>query len=113
MRALASRAGLAQDDPAVLDLEIKRTRVFEDSFFSNVVMRNFRSYPETPPTHEAQAMPLGRALQRGVSISVDFNDRFAFNERHEYRSSVADAQAVLNGALAASREATRLFVSPS
>jgi len=68
------------------DLEIKIVRVVEGMFFSNIRYKNYRAFPP-PGTNEAvMPMPREKAVESGVQILGDFNDRFAYNEKADYTS---------------------------
>ena len=70
------------------DVQVKTTMVIEEQFFSNVTIGNYRSWkvPEIPQG----VVPLSRhnAAEQGIQITSDFNDRYAFNERRGYSTSL-------------------------
>lgn len=74
------------------DLEIKITKVIDEQFFSNIVIRNFKEWQFLEPPKEVHRLSTGSAVRKGIQIIGDFNDRFAFNEKKDYfsQSDVVD-----------------------
>lgn len=72
------------------DIQIKFTNVVQDRFFSNIVVENYRNWPLESISQATSAIPsLSRehATERGIRITADFNDRYAFNEKKDYHTS--------------------------
>lgn len=65
------------------DLEIKTTTVKDQRFFDNVTLRNFRAWPATTLQGVAR-LPRTSAVENGIELLCDFNDRYAFNEDQTY-----------------------------
>lgn len=69
------------------DIQVKRTNVVDNKFFSNVSIGNYRTWaiPELP----SPIVPLAnqKVVEHGIQVIGDFNDRHAFNERSGYATN--------------------------
>lgn len=86
---------------AIKDLEIKFTKIVEDRFFSNILVKNFREYfKEGQPVFLADLprLPFNKASTRGIQIVSDFNDRYSFNELPNYFSNPEIVDVIINNA---------------
>ena len=59
------------------DVLVKQVNVVDNMYYHNIVLQNFRSWKQ----RQDERFPLREAEVRGISITGDFNDRYAFNER--------------------------------
>jgi hypothetical protein len=73
--------GNPSDD--LFDVSYKRVFVIDSVFFHNVVVESYRTWKKTTDDRYRSA----DAIARGISISGDFNDRYAFNEIDGYTTS--------------------------
>nr|USU31592.1 hypothetical protein NG677_20085 [Methylobacterium sp. OTU13CASTA1] len=91
---------LCDGDPDLLDLIVKFTHKFDQRFFSNTMIQNYREWGGEPP-NEGIRVPYGTAVSRGVTVTHDFNDRLAFNEEPRYFSEQAVGREILSASNAA------------
>ena len=68
------------------DVELKVTRIIDDQYFSNMVIRNFREWRLIEPPQKIPRLSQKEAAIRGIRILGDFNDRYSFNEKQNYFS---------------------------
>ncbi len=102
---LCDRLRVAVERQGLHDLELKTVRVVENSFFANTVVRNFRTFKTESSSQGVPPMPMGQALETGLQIVVDCNDRYCYNERIGYQSSEEMARKALRLAIDQAREA--------
>ena len=79
----------------VFDLELKRVRVVDRTYFSNTVLGTYRVWKAGPSASEIGRFPVSGVSERGIQISSDVNDRHAFNEREGYGSTARSTLEVL------------------
>jgi len=77
------------------DIQIKLTKVIEDKFFSNVTVQNYRTWKLTPGEQRPK-LANQEAIEKGVSIVGDFNDRYAFNEKKDYKSNLDQVSQIID-----------------
>jgi hypothetical protein len=83
---------LKHSDSELHDLEIKKTTALSQKYFSNMAVKNFRSWqvPEDSAFHPPRAHD-NRVVERGLEIVGDFNDRFKYNQDAGYYSEREEA----------------------
>ena len=81
------------------DVEIKNTKIISDHFFSNITIGNYRLLQLD--AENVTPIPDRNAIDRGVQILGDFNDRYAFNEAENYHSSKEVAVDIINNGVSA------------
>ena len=88
---------LEQGDDDYLDLEIKRTEAVEQKYFSNMGVKNYRTWqlPESSAFHPPRA-PYNHVVERGLEITGDFNDRYKYNQDADYYSGRDEAGFLIN-----------------
>lgn len=101
---LAQRLGLAVSPDGLHDVQTKIVRVRDESFFDNITMQNVRSWQLPGPLTDLTRMPTGAAVEQGLDIVGDFNDRYAYNEQLAYYTSPAVAQVIVQRSLASVEE---------
>ncbi len=69
------------------DIQIKITNVVSEKFFSNITTQNYRSWSLGTHFQGIPHLPSSEALERGIEVVADFNDRYSFNENEEYQST--------------------------
>ena len=67
------------------DLEIKTTHIIDDRFFSNATLRNFLAWSLQHEIEGVIRQPRAEAVDFGIEVISDFNDRYAFNEKSDYQ----------------------------
>ena len=79
---------IAEAGSRLSELSLRLSSVVDSRFFDNVTIQSHR---EWAPDAEASVprLPSSAATSRGIELVQDFNDRYAFNERPEYGTSVA------------------------
>jgi hypothetical protein len=90
------------------DTVVKVTTVLNDRFYSNMTVQNYRTWKIEKTTSGFQRLSKQRASERGIEITGDFNDRYAFNERADYFSSPNIVNEIIEGGFA---EVTRMIDS--
>jgi hypothetical protein len=84
---------------SIYDVQLKVTNVLSQRFFSNITVQNYRSWKLEGLRQGVIRFPQNDVSDRGVEISGDFNDRYAFNENNEYYTSRENAEAIIEGGL--------------
>jgi CheY-like chemotaxis protein len=70
-------------------------------------LRAHRKEATTPvpgPLTDLTRMPTGAAVEQGLDVVGDFNDRYAYNEQLAYYTSPAVAQVIIQRSLASVEE---------
>jgi hypothetical protein len=101
---LAQRLGLAVPPDGLHDVQTKIVRVRDESFFENITLQNVRSWQLPGPLTDLTRMPTGAAVEQGLDVVGDFNDRYAYNEQLAYYTSPAVAQVIIQRSLASVEE---------
>lgn len=96
------------DNEGIHDVEVRKTRVIRDTFFSNVVTHNYRLWNQAEPLQGTLKLSDEDVVERGVEVVVDVNDRYAFNERASYRTTLDTARQVLAVGFSETQLATNL-----
>ena len=78
---------LGQDETVLHDLEIRKAETLSERFFSNVSIKNYRTWqiPEDSPFRPPR-MNDNQIIERGIEITGDFNDRYKYNQDSSYFS---------------------------
>lgn len=73
------------------DLQRKITSIRANKYFSNLTIENYRTWQIEDLSAGITKLPRSAAIERGVQISGDFNDRYAYQEKKvlffKYRGS--------------------------
>ena len=103
---IANAFQLKRDEEELHDIEIKKTLVYEQKYFSNITVRNFRAwqFPVDLELHELRAHP-NFVVERGLEILGDFNDRFRYNQDASYYSSREEVRRLLDQGVSGIRSA--------
>ena len=77
-----------QDIPNLHDINLKISEVKEDHFFSNITIQNYRTW--SLGTSEAGLPRLSSkdAIEAGIEVIGDFNDRYRYNEDKDYNTGL-------------------------
>lgn len=81
------------------DLQLKTTSVLSDRFFSNLTLQNYRTWEVESAQPGVRPFARSKALERGIEITGDFNDRYAFNESTGYSSELGIAAEIISGGI--------------
>lgn len=109
LQRLASIVGIEAGASHLHDLERKVVWVHEDTYYNHLTIKNYRTWRGTTPAGELHRLARADAIERGLTLVGDFNDRFAFNERAGYRTSPEAGKAVVEKGLEVfSAEAARI-----
>ena len=73
--------------------------VLQATFFSNLTVRTYRLWRHPSQSGELVQLPEAEAEEKGLEILGDFNDRYAFNERVDYRSSSQKLREIISRGL--------------
>jgi hypothetical protein len=98
--------GLPSDHP--FELTIKIANVVDEMYFSNLTISNYRTWQVGRAPVGALRYRQRDAVDRGIEIVGDFNDRYAFNENVEYRSDRDTAKHVVERGIEETRRAVDL-----
>jgi hypothetical protein len=82
-------------DP-VHDVMFKETTVSQEKFFSNITIQNFRGWNNQQAIQEIPRFARNTAIEHGIEIVGDFNDRYAYNESKDYYSSSEVGQNIID-----------------
>lgn len=82
-------------DSQIYDIEIKFTRKVDEQFFSNIIIKNFREWQFPLTLKEIPRFSEKKSLVRGLQILVDYNDRYAFNEKEDYFTSIEALEKII------------------
>jgi len=77
------------------DVELKAAHVMDSRFFSNVLVQNYRVW-KLAEGQQFRPLPRKSAVERGIEVIGDFNDRYSFNERNDYWSDASVALEILD-----------------
>lgn len=94
------------DASAIYDFNLKRTTVVADRFFSNTTIQNYRAWRADKDQAQIPRLPRTAAIERGIELVGDFNDRFAFNENATYLSTFDAASEIIDRGLGEVRNAS-------
>lgn len=83
----------------IYDLQVKNTSVIGERYFSNTVLQNYRIWSMDNKPSGLPRLPNEEAIERGIQIDGDFNDRYAFNESDDYFSIPETASDILSNGL--------------
>lgn len=67
-------------------IQLKTTEVILDRFFSNITIRNYLVWKVEGTQQGIRRLSRKEALEQGIEIEGDFNDRYKFNEDVDYFS---------------------------
>ena len=96
---------LKQGDSGLHDLEVKRTTVSAQKYFSNMAVKNFRAwqFSEESAFHPPRAH-YNRVVERGLEIAGDFNDRYSYNQGADYYSGREEAEYLIGKGISEVRQ---------
>jgi hypothetical protein len=84
----------------IYEFQLRTSKVIEKEFFSNINIQNYRTWNFDGLVEggvEGIAKMSNKCIvESGIQIVVDFNNRYAFNEREDYFSLENQAQKVIN-----------------
>lgn len=81
------------------DLQIKKTYVIDNRFFSNIIVKNYRLW-QTGETISGITRPARSDVhEHGIEITVDFNDRYVFNESKTYHTDENTAITIIQAGM--------------
>ena len=79
-------------------LVVRGTTVIENRFFINTTVENYVMWKAATPTEGPQRLRSDDVIERGIQITDDVNDRYAFNEYTDYFTSPDTAREILSQA---------------
>ncbi|MCX5774498.1 MAG: hypothetical protein NTX05_07835 [Fusobacteria bacterium] len=88
IKNLAAKLSKSTDVNNLYDLEYKTTKVVENTYYSNVSIKNYKSFPKEVFEKFKGRVPNGEITEYGIDVLIDFNDRFVFNENSAYSTTV-------------------------
>lgn len=91
------------------DLQYKRTSIISGRFYNNITLSNYRSWEIEPGQQAVLRVSSKEAINRGIEIVGDFNDRYKFNEEKNYKSTVDVAQTIIDGGIAEVENAIKMI----
>ncbi len=84
---------------SIYDFQVKIADVLSQRFFSNITLQNYRSWKLEGARQGIIPLPQNDASDRGIEISGDFNDRYAFNENKGYYTSKEKGEEIIEAGL--------------
>lgn len=106
--AFVARTYLNAYSPSEIhDAQIRVTNVIDDTFFSNLLIQNYRSWSIASPGMGPLRLSRNRASEHGIEIENDFNSRYAFNEDKEYHVTKDSVPVIVSKSVDVLSEAIR------
>ncbi len=94
-----SNSMLNNDETGLLfDIEIKRTEVVDKKHYFNVVIANYRDWPDDSQQSGVMRRPHSTAIGKGIQVLIDYNDRYSFNEYSDYYTTQDKAIEIISRA---------------
>ncbi|HUL28844.1 MAG TPA: hypothetical protein VLZ03_00190 [Thermodesulfobacteriota bacterium] len=84
---------------SIYDFQVKTANVLSQRFFSNITLQNYRSWKLEGTRQGIIPLSQNNASDRGIEISGDFNDRYAFNENKDYYTSREKGEEIIESGL--------------
>jgi hypothetical protein len=109
LRQMRNRLDISLPGEDIHEINVKITTVEEDKFFNNITIQNFRTWKNIQSPDSIPRLSRKNSSERGLEIIVDFNDRYAFNERPDYFSSDDVALEVIDKGLQRAGETSKLI----
>lgn len=81
-------------DPAPSDLNIHLTYVLDDSFYLNLFLSRHGVWEKADPKAQPR-LSEEQMKERGILIKVDANDRYSYNNKQDYFSTIKVAEQVI------------------
>jgi hypothetical protein len=75
------------DTAGLFDIDIKTTKVINETYFNNLRVQNGRMIDSNPPSPEIKPVSISTVTTRGIQLQFDFNDRYSFNENKGHQAS--------------------------
>ena len=94
-KLLQNCLGTSQETADLFDLQLRKTVVTEDKYFNNVVIANYRVWKLDNADLNVIALPKQDAIEQGIEITADFNDRYSFSEDQSYRTEKDQANKII------------------
>lgn len=94
---------------SVHDLNLRTTSVVDNLFFSNLGVANYRTWDVAPNVQGVTSLSYKDALEYGVEITADFNDRYSYNEDKNYRSTLEQAKIILKSGFSQVKRAIEMI----
>jgi len=82
------------------DIQLKTTTIISGRFFSNITLRYYQAWKAEETQQGVLRLPDKEALERGIEIEGDFNDRYMFNEKRDYFSGEDLVEKIVDSGLA-------------
>lgn len=77
-----------QDITNLHDINLKISEVKDDHFFSNITIQNYRTWSLGAPEAGVPRLSRKDAIESGIEVIGDFNDRYIYNEIKEYNTGL-------------------------
>jgi hypothetical protein len=78
------------------EVQLKLGKMIANKYYSNIVIGNYRSWDNVDFGQSIPSFPNKNAIERGVEIATDFNDRIRYNEDATYRSNRDEADKIID-----------------
>lgn len=99
IKRIADCFNIKSNDSNLYEFDIKKVNIIENAFFSNIRVRNFRSWASSESALDQLRLAKKSAVTHGIEIIGDFNDRHKFNEKSTYSTSLKIAKNILDKGL--------------
>ena|GEM_PF-544602 len=76
------------------DIQRKITSIVHNKYFSNLTVENYRTWQIDDMPLGMIKLPRADAKERGIQVTGDFNDRYAFQEKRSYHSSLEEGSKI-------------------
>ncbi len=78
------------------DLIIKKTLIFENKYYANISVQNYKTWNNIVPSFDLMRLSKTNANEFGVQLFIDYNDRYAFNEKEGYFSDLSNISNIID-----------------
>ena len=77
------------------DINNRATYILNDRYYVNITCENVRSY-EGMMMSELNTLANAKLVEHSIGVTLDINDRYAFNYKNGYKSNIAELNEILN-----------------
>ncbi|MGL5646537.1 MAG: hypothetical protein ACRDDY_01700 [Clostridium sp.] len=86
-----------QDTLNVDEVSYKEAKIIDEKYYANILVESYKLWDYNyTPISEPRSLSSLDCKEYGIKLTVDFNDRYLFNEKKGYISSVSEVDAIIN-----------------
>lgn len=91
------------------DINNKVTYILDDKYYLNITCSNIRSY-EGLMLSELNTLANAKEVGHFIGVTLDINDRYAFNYKNGYRSNINELEKIINIAIRVLKEKIHKYI---